>query len=124
MVVYAHWKKGGNTATANKIVGSWAFVASSYSYYHIFYGNGNFTSLYYYYSSFFGSSMSKITGKYSTSNGIVYFTNLMYPDTGTKLKDKQYKYSFGKDGIGEFLLTPPLNRDDSSLYTETLKFRK
>ena len=119
MVVYAHWKKGGNNNQAidSKLVGAWY-----YSYYtYIFDTNGKFT-----YLDIDGSRCSEITGKYSTSNGNIYVTNMVYAETGTKLmKDRQYKYSFGKDKDGEFLLTPPFNSNDlSPTYTNPLKFRK
>ena len=116
---YAHWKKvSGNNGLLidSKIVGKWKYSSLMppsyrlYLYNYEFYKNGSFkfiqnggTSL--------GSYGYVLTGKYSTSKGNIYLTNLYYAYVGeekTKLKDEQCKYSFGKDTQGEFLAIPRL----------------
>ena len=119
---YAHWKKkGGNTATANKIVGRWRFINSYYN----FDAKGNY-ALYYSVQTSFGLSSSMVTGKYSVSNDNIYLTNLVYFDGSDKTnrKDQQYKYSVGKDKDGEFLLTPQFNTVDNGPIFNPVKFRR
>ncbi len=119
--LYAHWKKASsNSVIKSKIVGEWKYN-SVFQYYYNFDSKGKFT---YVYTG--GTIASSITGKYSTNNGKIYLNNLVYEYSGVKtnLKNQQYKYSFGKDAKGEFLLTIQFQRDDTAPLTEPVKFRR
>jgi len=131
VIYHAQWKKkSGNTnsSSANKIVGTWtasyigikvgingASSTTLSAYYH-FFTNGTFAYV-------FGSqSYQTIRGKYSTSNGNIYLTNLA-TDNGIKLKNQQYTYSLGKDDKGEFLLTDVFKQSDNVNMQTSVKFR-
>ena len=139
MVVYAHWKKkGGNTAAANKIIGNWRLFKSELvmrgsplqseyvtaTYYQNFDANGNFKYLKTSPTYVAGTSAQTITGKYTTSNGIIYLSNLVYTNlagsTKTNLKNQQCKYSTGKDEYGEFLRIGLFSTSDDYPPTETM----
>jgi len=80
-----------------KLVGKWEH-STLYSYY--FFDDGSFK----YASSW---PVSVITGKYTTSNGKVYLTDLVrvgYEDV--KFKDLIYEYPLGTDERGEYLWIP------------------
>jgi hypothetical protein len=50
-------------------------------------------------------TLSSAKGKYTTSNGVIYLTELV-SDIGTKLKNQELKYSLGTDAKGEYLSIP------------------
>ena len=87
---------GGKIDT--KLVGVWTSTWNN-TYIYSFSKDGSC----YYYSRMSGSSYaSSVNGKYTTSNGRVYFTELV-SDLGEKMKDQNMKYSFGTDKDGEYV---------------------
>ena len=147
LTVYAHWKKKSSTGNGN-LVGHWKkFSSSSY------YGNYVGYRHYYFYSDgkfvYFDavSSMEKVVGKYSISNGKIYFKEVKFYNgmSVDKINENQKKfglnypkyqyssnngpyawnnmiteYKFGSDREGSFLqITTPRNYDPPNSYTLT-----
>lgn len=97
---YAQWTK---TTSATKIRGSWvnSNLASGYWYNYYFYPDGRFE----YYNTkmlYYGSTVNKVVGKYSVSNGKVYFKEMKYTSCGSstitenlnKFKEDYPKWKF------------------------------
>ena len=88
----------GNGKIDQKLVGTWSSTFSS-TYIFSFDKDGSC----YYYSRMGGSPYAtSVTGKYTTSNGRVYFTDLE-TDLKTKIKDQNMKYTFGTDKDGAYV---------------------
>jgi len=108
VTLYAQWTK---TTTNSKIVGIWYSSANEY----YFYSDARFTSYK------MGSSylyLSKIEGKYSVSNGKVYFTERKYSEVSApfsvdypqnkygsskSIHDMTSTYTIGSDQSGDYL---------------------
>jgi len=146
-VVYAQWKKNTNTNANSKLVGRWDSLFIGYTprtvcYY--FLENGNFKYFDLLYKDIF-------EGKYSVSNGKVYFKEVKrYPGSSNDLEKNAYKfgddylkykfdrepvqwedmiteYQFGSDKEGNYLqITEPKNSVSPNYYTlsSASKFRK
>ena len=92
---------GDNTPTGNidkKLLGKWEFMGN----YYYFLKDGSFT-----YVAAPSPWVSVHNGKFTTSNGKVYLSNIVNVNfENTKYKDQNLGYSFGTDGEGEYLLIP------------------
>ena len=110
--------KNGGGKIDSKIVGGWTSTDGLYAY--SFKSDGTCVI-----TNFFMGAMSGAEGKYYTSNGKVYLTNLIEAYSQQPLKDKVSNYSFGSDQYGEYLMIKFFsftdNNPDSS---ETYKFYK
>ena len=98
---YAQWKKGEsvNQNIDSKLIGWWNFWGSSLSdhYEYFFYTDGSF--------KYFDSN--ETIGKYRTSNGKVYFSELYRVNAqGERIpyNDVAFEYNIGNDNLGEYLL--------------------
>ena len=86
---------GGDSA----ILGNWIEkTSSSATRYYTFNSDGTFK-----YLEFEGSHASSTEGNYTTSNGKVYFTELI-SSLGLKYADRVFEYGFGKTSNGESCL--------------------
>ena len=83
-----------------KLIGNWNRTIGEtlgYRYYLFFKDDGSYS-----YIQITGSIMTTVTGRYTTSNGRVYLTDLV-DDRDENLKDQSMGYTFGTDSDGEFL---------------------
>jgi hypothetical protein len=87
-----------------RIVGKWGFMAPQNYYY--FNSDGSFQYIWSY-----PPSLVVINGNWATTNGEIHLTDLVAADN----KDRRYKglicdYSYGTDGLGEYLFIPQLEQ--------------
>ena len=112
---YAQWTKKSNT-NANidsKLVGNWQDYGN-----HIFAFDKAGKFKYFYLSS--GVPISWTEGKYKTTNGKIFFTEILYEPGQMyekRYKDTVFEYKFAKDKDGEYLLIPVFMFNDP--YTNT-----
>ena len=92
-----------------KLVGKWEYV---HNYCWYFFGDGRFNFL-------TSDPISLINGRYTTSNGRVYLTDIVNVNfEDIKYKNQSLEYSFGTNAEGEYLLIPQyqqLHAEDSSV---------
>ena len=90
---------GSNGNIDKKLVGFWERTVehSPFRYWFTFKDDGSFQ-----YIMLHGTVGTTVDGKYTTSNGRVYFTDLI-DDRNEKLKNQNFGYSLGTDSNGEFL---------------------
>ena len=96
---------GGKIDT--KLVGNWQHSGTNYIYDYFFYKDGSFE-----YFRRQGSGGGGADGKYRTSNGKIYFSELNSINAigeRTPYDDIVFEYEFGKDNTGEYLLICHLN---------------
>ena len=87
-----------NGGTDAKLIGFWVrSISSDYRYYLSFKIDGSYS-----YIQISGSTTTTATGKYITSNGRVYLTDLV-DDMDRALKNQNMGYSYGTDNDGEYL---------------------
>jgi len=105
-----------------RIVGKWAFMAPQN--YYIFKSNGSFQYIWSY-----APSLIVINGNWTTTNGEIHLTDLVAADN----KDRRYEsliyeYSYGTDGLGEYLFIPVLQTipidSNKEQIDETREFRR
>ena len=108
---YAQWKKASvNSNIDSKLIGVWRYYmilpSSSYTdgYSYSFNKDGSF-------KYFVGSSVWD--GKFYTSGGKIYLSDMIDKASGTKWGNKVVEYQLGADNRGSYLLASPLNRDET-----------
>ena len=107
----------------SNLVGHWQHWATNFFYEYFFHEDGSFE-----YFRRLGSGGGGADGKYRTSNGKIYFSELNSIDAvgeRTPYDDIVFEYEFGSDEMGGYLLVCHMNylgenRDISS----GMKFRK
>ena len=124
VIYYAKWKKGSTSSSKidSKIVGGCSNTYAGSSYAYNFKANGECVLT----CIFVGSrGVSGATGKYYTSGGKVYFTNLIEHYSKKPLKNKVSDYSFGTDQYGKYIMLKHFSFNDATPDSEsTFKFYK
>jgi len=107
----------------SKLVGQWQHSGSDFFYDYFFYADGSFE-----YSRRLGSGGGSADGKYRTSDGKVYFSELNDINAigeRTPYADIVFEYEFGSDDMGEYLLICHFNYlGENRTISDGMKFRR
>ena len=117
---------GDNTPTGKidkEIIGTWSYMAASYSYIYQFNADGSFE---YFYRT---STITSTEGKFTTSQNKVYFKDIIYQKglegRETRYPDAVFEYEIGTDDRGKYLNMPSFKYDEPYVdISWGVKFRK